>query len=413
MTAKGAAARIAALDTLRRVRDGARFEPALDLAIRTLSDPDRRLTHEIAAGVLRTRGHLDGLIEPLVAVPWPKVLPDVRDLLRIGAYQLRHLDRVPRYAAISATVEAAKHASGRGTAGLVNAVLRRLAREDEATEPAGGVSHPAWLVERWERRFGTARTEALLKHNDARPELTLQPLGASGRTLHDTLEHAGIDVRPASFPPGLVISTTTVPTLPGYREGTFIVQDAAQRRLLTFADFQPGARVWDACAAPGGKAAVLATSGIRVLASDRNRGRVRRLRHTLGRVARDVPCFVADATHPPMAHGSLDHVLVDAPCSATGTIARHPDARWRLTPEALAQMVVRQRALLDAVAPLLKPDGILVYLTCSLEPEENEEQIDAFLTRHPGFCRDRDDLSIFPPDTGTDGGYGARVRKRA
>jgi 16S rRNA (cytosine967-C5)-methyltransferase len=156
---------------------------------------------------------------------------------------------------------------------------------------------------------------------------------------------------------------------------------------------------------------VLATSGVTVFASDRNRARVSRLRHTLRRVASHVPTFVADVTHPPFPERSLDNVLMDAPCSATGTMARHPDARWRLTPDSITEMAARQRALLDAVAPLIKTGGLLVYLTCSLEAEENEEQIDTFLARHPGFCREQDDLSIFPADAGTDGGYAARMRR--
>jgi 16S rRNA (cytosine967-C5)-methyltransferase len=393
------------------VRTGARFDHALDLAANALGEADRRLTHEIAAGVLRTRAALDASLAPLVRMPWPKVHDDAQDLLRIGAYQLRHLNRVPRYAAISATVEAAKLTAGHGTSRLVNAVLRRVARDDPEAEVAAPLSHPAWLVERWERQFGVDRTSALLRHNDTRPPLTLRPLGHSLDMLRASLERAGIEVRTAAYPPGVTIPSTKVPSLPGYHEGAFVVQDAAQSRLLDFAAFPAGGTVWDACAAPGGKAAVLARSGVSVLASDRSRPRVRRLRHTLRRVARETPVFVADAMQPPFAANALDHVLVDAPCSATGTMARHPDARWRLTPDALTQMVERQRGLLDAVAPVVRPGGVLVYLTCSLEPEENARQIDAFLDRHPGFCRDRDDLSIFPPDAGTDGGYGARMRR--
>jgi 16S rRNA (cytosine967-C5)-methyltransferase len=344
-------------------------------------------------------------------MPWSHVLPDAQDLLRIGAYQLRHLDRVPRYAAISATVEAAKLTASQGTGKLVNAVLRRMAREGQDVEEAQQSSHPAWLVERWERRFGVERTAALVRHNDARAPLTLQPLGKAGRTLQESLERAGIAVRAAPYPPGLTIASAKVPALPGYHDGAFVVQDAAQSRLLEFADCAPGDTVWDACAAPGGKTAVLAAAGVSVLASDRSRARVSRLRHTLRRVARHVPTFVADAMHPPFANGSIDTVLLDAPCSATGTMARHPDARWRLSPEGLMRMVARQHDLLDAVAPLVRRGGVLVYLTCSLETEENAEQIDAFLSRDPGFCRDRDDLSIFPPDAGTDGGFGARMRR--
>lgn len=408
--------RVAVLEVLRRVRAGARFEAALDAAVVALPPADRRLAHEIAAGVLRHRTELDRTLRPLVTADWSRVAPDVRDLLRAGAYQLRHLDRVPAYAAISATVQAAKDSLGTRPAGLVNAVLRRLTAtpgvpDAPAEDLAARYSHPTWLVDRWREAFGEARTEALLRHNNTRPPLTIRPVGIDAEELRRRFVEAGIPVRAAPFPPALQVESADVRALPGYADGRFVVQDAAQARLVDFAAIPGDAAVWDACAAPGGKAAVLSSQVERLVVSDARRDRLRSLRETLRRVAPHVPVFVGDARHPPLAPGSIGAVLVDAPCSATGTLARHPDARWRLEPARLRALVSRQRTMLDAVAEVVAPGGLLVYLTCSLEPEENVVQIDGFLARHPGFCREGDDLSIFPPDAGTDGGYGARMRR--
>ena len=412
----GAGVRVAVLDVLRRVRAGARFEAALDAAVDALPPADRRLAHEIAAGVLRHRTELDRTLRPLVAAEWSRVEPDVCDLLRTGAYQLRHLDRVPAYAAISTTVQAAKDTLGARPAGLVNAVLRRLVAAPvvegaPAEDLATRYSHPAWLVDRWREAFGAARAEALLRHNNTRPPLTVRPIGIDAEDLRAQFEQAGISVRAAPFPPALHVESSDVRALPGYAEGRFVVQDAAQGRLLDFAALPRNVPVWDACAAPGGKAAVLSGHVRRLIASDARRDRVRYLRQTLRRVAPHVPVFVGDARRAPLGAGSLGAVLVDAPCSATGTLARHPDARWRLEPARLHGLVRRQRAILDGVADIVAPGGLLVYLTCSLEPEENGGQIDGFLDRHRGFCRDGDDVSIFPPDAGTDGGFGARMRR--
>lgn len=410
---------MAALLVLRRVRDGRRFDTALDEAVTELSPADRRLAHEVAAGVLRHRHALDRRLRPLTSSAWTRVDPDVKDLLRIGAYQLTHLDRIPAYAVLSATVEVAKTAVGHRPAGMVNAVLRRLAAGDDARTASESTldlaeqhSHPQWLVDRWLRRYGPERTETLLRHNNARPDLTIRPTRWPPDRLRAALQAADLDFDDAPFGVGFTVRSSAVRSIPGFANGAFVVQDPAQAQLLGFAALPSTHRVWDACAAPGGKAAVLAAEGYRVIASDHARTRLTLLRETLQRGAASVPVLAADARHPPFARASLDAVLVDAPCSATGTLRRHPDARWRLTEGRIHALVRRQREILDAVADVVGDGGRLVYLTCSLEPEENEEQVDGFLRRYPGFYREGDDLSIFPPDAGTDGGYGARMRRR-
>jgi len=404
---------------LRSVRDGRRFQDALESATSGLSDTDRRLTHEIAAGVLRSRAQLDARLRPLVSVPWHRLTPDLLDLLRIGAYQVQYLDRVPQYAALSTTVELAKEVGGSRTAGLVNAVLRRLQPANTTSEPADSVatlaerhSHPVWLVERWVNRFGWDRAAALLRHNNTRPALTLRPVRVSQDDLRRLLQSHGVAFADAPFGLGLTVVASRVRSLPGYRDGAFVVQDAAQGHLLQWAAIPDRALVWDACAAPGGKSVALAPR-CRVLASDRRRDRLRMLRDTVTRTATDVSLFLADARRPPLGAGRIEVALVDAPCSATGTMARHPDARWRLTEAHIARAAARQAEILDAAAGLLGSDGLLVYLTCSLEEEENERQVEGFLDRHAGFRRDGNDLFVFPPDAGTDGGYAARLRRIA
>jgi len=411
--AAGSDARDAAFETLTLVRGGRQFDSALDEAAAGLDDNDRRLAYEIAAGVLRSRTELDSRVAPLVG-SWKHTPDETKDLLRIGAYQLLKLSRVPGYAAVQTTVEAAKKSGGRKSAGLVNAVLRRLSKSAEPMEPEGDLaarySHPEWLVERWLARYGEGRTEALLGHNNRRPPLVVQPVRSTLEALGEALSEAGVPHGPAAFEAGFVVESGRVQELPGYREGAFVVQDPAQTRLLQFAAIPDGARVWDACSAPGGKAAVLA-GRCKVVASELRRDRLERLGDTLRRTAADVPVVLADAARPPLRPGAADVVLVDAPCSATGTMARHPDARWRLSADRIEQAARWQAAILDGVAPVVGPGALLLYMTCSLEPEENELQVAGFLERHPEFDREGDDLSIFPPDEGTDGGYAARLRR--
>lgn len=421
--APGTAARSAALQILRTVRSGTTFDAALDAALGGLDDHDRRLAHEIAAGVLRSRSVLDAAIEPHVRARWSRVAEDVRDILRVGAYQLTALERVPAYAAVQSAVDLAREAHGAKTAGFVNAVLRRVAERagTPTAPPARGelpmdaralakrYSHPEWLVARWLAHYGPARTEALLQHDNTRPTLTIRPLTWEKSRIRDSFEAAGIAVEDGPESDVLLArGARRIEDLPGFLEGAFIVQDAAQAQVLAHARVPDGAVVWDACAAPGGKTAVLAQR-CRVVASDGSRPRTWRLMQTLRRTAPTVRVAVADASYPPLADRSVDVVLVDAPCSATGTIAKHPDARWRLKPAAIAELAERQRAILDGAAAAVRPGGALIYITCSLEPEENEDQVEHFLARHPDFTRDGTDLAVFPTDRGTDGAFAARL----
>lgn len=406
----GLAARGAALAILRAVREGAPFDQALRDAVESLDDPDRRLAHEIAAGILRSRDELDDALTTRVRADWRRVDEDLKDILRIGAYQLMKLERVPAHAAVDSAVELAKRESGAKSGGFVNAILRRLSREEPTADPddhgdlARRHSHPAWLVDRWTARFGTERAEALLVHDNTRPGVTVQAARWSEGALRDAFVRAGVEFSEPAGAPGLTLQGGRIEQLPGYVEGGFIVQDPAQALAMAYAGIDAGARVWDACAAPGGKAVGLARR-CDVVASDSARNRMGRLLDTVRRAAPTVKVVTADATRPPFPDDSMDVVLIDAPCSATGTIARHPDARWQLSPERIARMAEKQAVLLAAASAVVRPGGQLVYMTCSLEREENEDQVDRFLSQHAGFEREMADLFLFPPDTGTDGAF--------
>ncbi len=421
MPAEGWAAREAAFEILRATTLGALFEAARDRAVRGLNEPDRRLAHEIAAGVLRHRRELDRRLRRILERSWGRTTPEVRALLRIGAYQILRLSRIPPYAAVSTTVEVAKRRTGTKSAAFINAVLRRLLQEQEAagTDPttapapialAARYSHPDWLVERWVKRFGEQASERLLRHNNQPPPLVIQPLHWPRDQLEEALTRRGIEWAQASEGGGLVVKGVKPWELPGYGEGAFLVQGPGQARFVREVSIPPGWTVWDACAAPGGKAALLSL-GHRVLASDSKRRRLSRLIETLERARSRARVFVADARIPPFRKKSIDALWLDVPCSATGTLARHPDARWRLSPRRIARLAGLQRELLEGTAPVVRPGGLLVYSSCSLEPEENENQVNRFLSHHPDFRRVRDDLFLFPPDTGSDGGYLAILQR--
>jgi 16S rRNA (cytosine967-C5)-methyltransferase len=442
MSAQGLESRRAAYSVLEQVRTGRPFDAALDRAVRTLAEPDRRLAHELAAGVLRSQTALDERLAPLVPRGWASVAPELKEVLRLGAFQLTALDRVPAHAAVDTSVALAKEAAGERAGGFVNAVLRRVGRlesmkgpeaeatsvrtvvDPTATQLADAASHPRWLVRRWLARFGPAETEALLRWNNTRPRLVLQPAREPAAALERRWRAEGIEVTPAPFGAGLLTDRSRPQDLPGYSEGAFQVQDPAQALLARYAELPPEATLYDACAAPGGKTIALGRGTARVVAGDASRTRARRLAENMRRAGSGREfAIVADALAPPIR--PVDAVLLDVPCLGTGTFARHPDARWRVTPEALAELAERQAVLLDQVSAVVAPGGLLLYSTCSLEPEENQEQVEGFLKRRPEFRREpgktlpaaltspEGDLMILPQRHQMDGAFAARLRRMA
>ena len=376
--------------------------------------------------MLRRRAELDD------ALNLTRADPRLHDILRLGAYQLRALDRVPAHAAVSTSVELARETAGEAAARYVNQALRKLARDGGwGRRDASAPSHPDWLVQRWRESLGAEGAQRLLAWNDAKPDLVLQPARWDAETLATRLHAAGLETRPAPHAVGLVVTHPASPIphpakFPGFTEGGFIVQDPAHALVCRFAAIPAGARVYDACAAPGGKAVTLERLGARVVAGDVRRHRIARLAETTRRAGVAIRVLCADLLAAPFAGSGWDAVLVDAPCTATGTMARHPDARWRVTERAITRAGERQRALLEAAARLVRPRGVLVYATCSLEPEENTDVVEGFLTDHAEFTRapvagaaapelltPAGDFQSLPQRHGMDGAYAARLARRA
>ena len=431
---QGLSARTAAWRVLHDIRRGIPFDLSLERALSAVPESDRGLAHELAAGVLRHRNGLDAAIAPHLDRGLDRIRADLLDILRLGAYQLLYLDRVPRHAAVDTAVSLGRRIAGARVGGFINAVLRKIsetASEERAAkseeEPTASLlairySHPEWLVERWMARFGGEETEHLLKANNARPPLVVQPARWNAETLVASFEQQGISWRPAPFGAGLIVEGRRPQELPGFSSGSCFVQDPAQALVVRFFERPEGA-LYDACAAPGGKAIAFSAGGF-VAAADIRPARARRLRENLLRAGRGpAAVLVADAGSPPVR--PVPAVLLDAPCLGTGTFSRHPDARWRVTPEALAALAAEAGLLLRTLARVVAPGGLLFFATCSLEPEENEVQISTFLAEEPGFRREPSgtvppglltpagDFMLLPHRHGTDGAYAARLRREA
>jgi len=431
-------ARIAAADVLADLRSGVLLDAAFDRRATALDTRDRRWTQELLWGMLRRRGWLDHVLQARLTGSLARLDADLADLLRLGAYQLLYMGSVPAYAAIGQTVELAKQRDGIGASKLVNAVLRRLDRERDADAPplpadpvetlAVTHSHPRWLVARWVARWGAEATQALLEANNQEAPLIVRPWGIDQDALAARCAAEGVATSEAPLvadslrlAPG-----TALTALSAFREGRCLVQDPAATLVVRYAAIPAGARVADLCAAPGGKAVELARTASEVIAADASEARLTRLEETIARLGLEhVSAVVTDAREAGTL-GRFDAVLVDAPCTGTGTFRRHPDARWRLRTSDLAVMAATQRAVLGGAADAVAPGGLLIYSTCSLEPEENDAQVEAFLADHPGWTLepppdgtvpatvlDAGRLRVLPQRHGTDGSFAARLRRGA
>jgi 16S rRNA (cytosine967-C5)-methyltransferase len=427
---------------------------------------DRALMVELVRGVLRYRATLDWRLGQLSDRRIAKLPTLVQTILRLGAYQLLYLDRVPDSAAVNESVQMVKQQSrrlGRDWSGFVNAVLRALLRSpepawpDAATDPIEALavrySCPTWLVERWCGLRGVERAEVLCRASLEVPPLTLRvnTLRTSRAALLADLAAAQVEAGPTLISEaGIQLARSgNVADLPGYADGRFYVEDEAGQLIPSLLDVQPGQRVLDACAAPGGKATHLAAlMGNRgeIVAIDRVASRVdlvmancRRLGVTIVKpVVGDVRALLAPegtsgegrlpgaASHPALSR-PFDRILLDAPCSGLGVLRRHPEGKWYKTPESIAQHRLVQLELLAATSRLLRPGGVLVYSTCSVEPEETESIIDEFCQSHRNFQREsiapwlppaglpfvtpRGDLSTMANMNNMDAFFAARMRR--
>lgn len=382
----------------------------------------------------RLRGRLDHLIGQHVDRGLASVDSTVHEILRLGAYQLLYMDGVPDYAAVSESVDQVRSSAGPRPAGFANAVLRKVERAgagkenfpDPACDRSGYLatwgSHPRWLVDRWVAVWGADDAESLIEADNQRPSTCLVFLEGSPAEAVQRLATAGIEAREVGMGSACVRLenrgevAAALAAMPAC-----IVQDPAANLVSRYADVPSGTIVADLCAAPGGKVLALSDRPQQILTADRSESRIRMVRENARRTGRTVTLLVADALHPPVR--GADVVLLDVPCTGTGTLARHPDARWRLSEESIPQMAELQSGMLAAAADVVGPSGLLVYSTCSLEPEENWERVEAFLGTRSDFSVEATDavpaghldehgcLSIAPHETGFDGSFAARLRK--
>jgi 16S rRNA (cytosine967-C5)-methyltransferase len=400
-------ARKIAYEVLRRVEDeGAYASDLLHTELGPSIKPaDAALATELTLGVLRQRRLLDFLLEIQLKKPVGRLDLPVALALRLGAYQIRFLERIPARAAVNESVELVKKARKTSAASLVNAVLRRVAEQSKspaekflppniaaAERLAILHSHPTWMVERWLACFGEPRTIALLEANNSAPRLTCAVHDLSRRDeIISEIESAGLHVQPGLLlKAAFAVSGGSPARTEAFRKGRLSIQDEASQAIPLLLGVRPGDRVLDLCAAPGGKTPPLAraagSKGL-VVATDRHAHRLRAMAAQFERLGfSNVRLAQLDATQNLPFGARFDRILLDAPCSGTGTLARHPEIRWRLRPEQFAELHAMQVAMLRVALAHLAPGGRLVYSTCSIEPEENEDVV-AEILRAAGSVR--------------------------
>lgn len=406
-----------------------------------LAAPDAALCSRIVYGVLQNQLLLDFYLEAYCTQKPDHLQPPLLEILRIGAYQILFLDKIPDSAAVNESVKLAK-LSGRGQAsGLVNAVLRKVSQNKTQlpsipeTDPVQRLSirysHPRWLVKKLLPLLGPEETEAFLRSDNEVTPMTVQvnPLKTTAAGLTERLSGEGVRVTPHPWVPGCLelSGTGNLAVLPSFQEGCFLVQDGAARLVSLIADIRPGQRVLDVCAAPGGKsfsAAFAMEDQGEILACDLHGNKLKRISD--GGTRLGLTCIHTAAADGRTPHddwaGKFDAVLVDAPCSGLGIIRKKPDIRFK-KPDELFALPVIQTALLENAATYVKPGGTLIYSTCTILPEENEQVTDAFLAEHPAFSREsfvlpepvgrtEGQLTLWPHRHQTDGFYICRMTRQ-
>jgi 16S rRNA (cytosine967-C5)-methyltransferase len=433
----------------RRI-NGLFVEDLLEIALAgaQLSPADRGLCHEIVYGVVRWQAALDWLIARKTNAREQK--PSLQNLLRLGLYQIFWLDRIPDHAAVHETVELAKQSGFGPQAGFVNAILRGYLREADETQkllaelkvsdPAIGFSHPKWLVEKWQKQFGEGSTRQLLEWNNTPPKIFARVnrlkidagkliekwreenveydfvLFNSGAGFQPAFGLGRQDVCPTNFE-NLVFELKSHPSLnslASFRDGWFYIQDPstllAPRELAP----QPGETILDFCAAPGGKTTFIAqlmNNEGKIIACDISEERLKLVQENCTRLGISCVETVLSSTLNPQP-STFNRILVDAPCSNTGVMRRRVDLRWRISPEEISRLQQTQLELFKLAATKLKSGGVLVYSTCSLEPEENSEVVKEFLHEHKNFKLETE-CELLPFADNVDGAYVARLKYSA
>jgi 16S rRNA (cytosine967-C5)-methyltransferase len=438
-----------AVDILNRVDGEQAFaEPLLDAVLSSghpVSDADRRLLTYLVYGALRMRGFLDFLIDRFYRGKPDALQSGLRNILRVALFQARFAEKIPVYAAVDEAVNTTRRIFP-GREKLVNAILRNALRglkdvtfpgleADPSAHIAVVHSHPRWLVEHWIGRFGIEETLELCRADNEIPPLALRvnSFKTTRQEMLERLARAGHDVRPTSYSPeGIILSKppASLREMPEIAGGLLYVQDEASQLISRLLAPKRGGRVLDLCAGAGGKtthlAALMENAG-ELVAADIQQSKLKSLEATSRRMGLDVRTSAVDATDAAgmAALGSFDRVLVDAPCSGLGTLRRNPEIRWHLTADKLGEFPPLQKRILENAAACVKRGGCLLYSTCSVMPEENDGVVEAFLEGHPdfvparppaGFPADVIDakgcLRTFPHHHGTDGFFGALLRRR-
>ena len=349
--------------------------------VEVLSEVDRKLTTALVLGVLRWQVDLDRRIRPLLKHPNAKLDTEVLIALRIGAYQLLHMDRIPAPAAIDESVELTKQAGHRFASGMVNAVLRKLAGAERGIEADPRLAYPAWMVERWARMLGEGATSTICRFGQEQPATSVR---LSSEAVKSELAAEGIRLAPGELlAAARLVESGDVTKTVAFREGRVRIQDEGSQLI---AELTPrGTAILDCCAAPGGKTLILAERNpeANIIACDGSHQRLGMLRIRLRPLGDRVECRLADVTHL-NDEDAFDVVLADVPCSGTGTFGRNPEIRHRLKPEHLRRHAERQQEILKSALHAVRPGGYVLYSTCSLEPEENDEVIEAVLTESTG-----------------------------
>jgi 16S rRNA (cytosine967-C5)-methyltransferase len=444
-------ARTKALDVLiRRTKRGSPLDPLFDVLVMKdplLTDLDKAFVREIVYGVMRWQGRLDWVIATYSRISPPKMERVVINILRMAAYQLLFMDRIPPHAAVDESVKLAKMMGKEDAAPFVNGILRGIAEgrkevpfPDLKTDPINHIStyysHPPWLVRRWITQWGIEETIALCQANNQIPPFTVRvnTLKGSRKVAIQRLQDQGVEVKPTHFSPVGLILKAPPPIAPWkfFQEGWFQVQDEASQLVSYILGPHAGERVLDICAAPGGKTSHLAQlmeNQGEILAADISQVKLSLLLDNCRRLGISiVKTQIFDATSPlPIPPETFDRVLVDAPCTGLGTLRRNPDGKWRVKEADITRLQKIQRNILIQAAPMVKSGGVLVYGTCTLTTEENEEVIEPFLSEHKEFrlehtsaflppeCEDLVDrrgyFLSFPHSHDTDGFFSVRLRK--
>ncbi len=407
---------------------------------------DKALLTELVYGSLRAEGTLDWVLSQFTTKPIEELPPSIRDILRLAIYQLLYMNKIPVHAACNESVKLSKKISGKTFAGLVNALCRRVAKEKDQLlwpkweeDPIGFIVlttyHPRWIVEMWVDELGLEATNQLCQANNRRFPLALRAntLKTTVTELRSRLEQRGMETTPSTLIPEALLANRIgdISELPEFQNGLFQIQDESSMLASYVVDPQSGESVLDLCAAPGGKtthlAALMKNKG-RIIAVDLHAHRLKLIEENCRRLGVEiVQLKKGNATRlKDYMDETVDRILIDAPCSGLGTLGRRPDSRWRKTPQTIKQLVTLQQRLLESASGFLKPGGILVYATCTISRQENQDVANNFIMKHKDFTWDEavkythgnifsgDEpwIQLFPHVHKTQGFFIARFRRK-